>query len=335
MVAWRSARTWRARGWIRVMAVALPLLLLPVAVWPSLLGAAFQVDPPPSRIAFLCATYLGFAVVAWVAFRLRITVSRGVVRVTNAGRTTVFEADDVLAVQPTARGVRFVIEGRDPVVAYAVPCPPPNPGQRPRWLDVAEAVAGEDPARVVIIRGRAPARGVRSASADAHTTAYRFTGAGLEAEVAVCRRALGLLRPRLHEVVVTLGPADDWPPELSAEVAARVGPRRRRRARQHGRPDRLPADLTLDLGSRGGHGSHGDHCDPPSDATFALLLRLTPWVVALEARSLTGVLAAAVFDRCRDARFLLTALEHEDLLATVVESGLGPQSLVLDGPRGA
>lgn len=344
MVAWRSARTWRARGWIRVLAVALPVLLLPVAVWPSLLGTSVPAEPPPSRVAFLCMTYLVFAGVAWVAFRLGISVTRGTVHVTNAGRATVFGADDVIGLEPTARGIRFVIRGRDPVVGYAVPCPPPHPGQRPRWLDVAEAVAGEDPTRVAIIRGRTVASGVRSASGDAHTTAYRFTGAGLGPEVAICRRALSLLRPRLHEVYVTVGPTDDWPADLRnevAEVTARVGPHRGRGARQRTRLDgRLP-DLTLDLtldqvrapdedGTRGGTPG-----GPPTDGTFTLLLRLAPWVVALEAMNLKGAPAGAVFDRCRDARFLLTDLEHEDLLATVVDSGLDQCALVLDRPRGS
>lgn len=320
MVVWGPARSWRVHGWIRGLVVALPVLLLPVAVWPSALGATPDAQRQPTRIAFLCALYLVFAALAWVAFRLRVSVTRGTVRVTNAGRSTVFAAADVVAVEPTAGGVRFVIHGRDPVIAYAVACPPPAPGERPRWLDVAEAVAGEDPARVAIIRRRVRATGVRSAAAQNRTTAYRFTGSGVAGEREVCQRALGLMRPRLRHASVTFGPTDDWPVDLGAEVAALLPPRASRPHRGRGRDDGHLGDLDLDLGD---------------DASFDLLLRLLPWVTAVEARRLDGSPSAAVFDRCRDAQLLLTSAERGDLRAAVVAAGLDPDILGRDGPRGS
>lgn len=242
MVAWRTARTWRAHGWVRVVAVALPLLPLPAAVWPSLLGPSFDTDPRPSRVVILYAVYVGFAALAWVAFRLRICLSRGVVRVTNAGRSAVFEADDVLAVQPTARGCGSSSRVETP--SSRMPCPVPL---RTR----ASAPAGSTSPRPW--QGGTPSGSASSGagpsprvSADARTTTYRLTGPGRGAEVAVCRRALGLLRPRLHEVVLTIGSVDDWPTDLSAEVAARIRPQRGHRARPLGRRtvDRLISDST-------------------------------------------------------------------------------------------
>ncbi|MEO9150752.1 MAG: hypothetical protein ABI243_00005, partial [Lapillicoccus sp.] len=255
--------------------------------------------------------------------RLRVTVTRGTVRVTNAGRSTIFAADDVVVLEPTARGVRFVIEGRDPVIAYAVPCPRPDPGERPRWLEVAEAVAGEDPARVAIIRRRQPlAFGVRDALSNADTTAYRFTGSGGAGDTIIGQQVLWLLRPRLHRVLVTLGPTDDWPADLRSEVATRSAPQTGRRSQRRGRHDGRLADLILDLGP---HRTDG--------TSFALLLRLAPWAQAFEARSIEGSPAAAVFDRCRDAQFLLTDAEHADLVVALATAGLARDSLVPDGPR--
>lgn len=319
MVVWGPTRSWRVHGWIRGLVVALPVLLLPVAVWPSALGATPDAQRQPIRIAFLCALYLVFAALAWVAFRLRVDVTRGTVRVTNAGRSTVFAADDVVAVEPTARGVRFVIHGRDPVIAYAVACPPPAPGERPRWLDVAEVVAGEDPARATIVRRRVRATGVRSAAAQSRTTAYRFTGSGLAGEREVCQCALDLMRSRLRHASVTFGRTDDWPVDLGMEVAALLPPRGSRPHRGPGRDDGH-LDLVLDLGD---------------DASFDLLLRLLPWVTAVEARRLDGSPSAAVFDRCRDAQLLLTSAECGDLRAAAVAAGLDPDILGSDGPRGS
>jgi len=135
---------WRTRWWVRLSAVAVP-----VAVSPFVFYAPWSPNPDyresgmPADDWFWSAVLLACLVLAaWAAFRARIELGAGRVRVVNPFRIHEFAASSVVDVRPGRLGVEFVLSSGRVVSAFAVQCTAAHLGPEPRWVGVARAVTG-------------------------------------------------------------------------------------------------------------------------------------------------------------------------------------------------
>jgi hypothetical protein len=132
-------REWRVSGWVRILAVAALLGVIALQAQPLWLNPD---EPFPDPL--WAASVVAFpAAIAWGAFRARIVLSDGQVRVVNPWGTDTFAADDVVAVLPDALSVVFDLASGSSIRSLAIQCM--SRGPEPRWVDLARAVTGRDP----------------------------------------------------------------------------------------------------------------------------------------------------------------------------------------------
>lgn len=139
-----TRRVWRVRGWVRLVAVAVPLVGLLFLFPPWAPNPGWQRDGmPASEEYWVVLVYAGLAVAVWSAFRSRIELDQGRLRVVNPLSSKVLLVADVVEVRPGSTGVEFVLASGRVVSAFAVQCTRTLPGVEPRWVDVARAVSGD------------------------------------------------------------------------------------------------------------------------------------------------------------------------------------------------
>jgi hypothetical protein len=86
--------------------------------------------------------FAGLALSAWAAFRARVELSAGRIRVVNPFRIHEFPVSKVVDVRPGELGVEFLLSSGQTVSAFAVQCTAVHLGPQPRWIGVARAVIG-------------------------------------------------------------------------------------------------------------------------------------------------------------------------------------------------
>lgn len=114
---------------------------------PQWLNPEWQSGMPPSDLAWAAGLVAMVAAATWGAFRARVILSDGQVRVVNPWGTSTFPTAEVVAVLPGDKGVRFDLASGRSVSAFAVQCTALHRGQEPRWVDLARAVTGREPDR--------------------------------------------------------------------------------------------------------------------------------------------------------------------------------------------
>ncbi|SDD65526.1 hypothetical protein [Actinokineospora iranica] len=139
-------RVWRVRWWVRLIAVAVPLLTLPSVLRPLLLDGDGSDGVPLSEQVLSVALYAVLVLLAWAAFRSRVELADGQVAVVNPWGTRRFPAAEVAEVLPGVYGLEFHFTEARPVVGFAVHTPRFQLGQEPRWVDIARSVTGREPA---------------------------------------------------------------------------------------------------------------------------------------------------------------------------------------------
>lgn len=132
------------RVWIRTAGVLLVGLLVVMNL--PMMERRLNPEGLPAGDQVWGYLMVGVAVLAtWLlAFRPRATLSSdGWVEVQNPCRTSTFHAGDVVAVEPSALGVVFVLrDGRRP---WTIVFQATSSWSQPRWFDLAEAITGERP----------------------------------------------------------------------------------------------------------------------------------------------------------------------------------------------
>ncbi|MBB4678335.1 PH domain-containing protein [Crossiella cryophila] len=138
-----AARVWRVRWWVRLLTVLLPLALAPFLLVPSLMPNPDwqQHGMPAEEWVWVGVFYLLLGLAAWSAFRARLELADGRVRVVNPWGTREFAVAEVAEVREGSRGVEFVLTSGQVVAAFAVQCTAVHRGPEPRWVEVARAVS--------------------------------------------------------------------------------------------------------------------------------------------------------------------------------------------------
>lgn len=131
----------RVRWWVRLLAVAILLLMLAFGEFgPYLLNPDWRTGMPDFEQLWSTAILAVLGLIAWAAFRSRIELDGGQLRVVNPWGTRIFLASNVATVRPGSLGVEFVLHSGQVVVAFAVQTTLVHIGPEPRWVDVAQAV---------------------------------------------------------------------------------------------------------------------------------------------------------------------------------------------------
>lgn len=125
-----TRRVWRVRRWVRLLTV---LFLAPV-LWPATVNPDWADGMPADQWPAVTCFYAVFALNIWSAFRARIELDRGQVRVVNPWGTCTFPVTAVTGVQLGKWGVVFFRREQRLSIGFAV--------QGIRYADVAFAVTG-------------------------------------------------------------------------------------------------------------------------------------------------------------------------------------------------
>ncbi|MBB5850267.1 hypothetical protein ACFQ05_23940 [Amycolatopsis umgeniensis] len=136
------------RWWVRLLCVAVPLAMAPF-VWyqPWMLNPEWRRDGmPASEWWWAAALYVVMGSLAWSAFRSRIKLGDGRLRVVNPWRSHEISTAHVIDVKPGSLGVEFLLSSGRIVSAFAVQCTAFEFGAEPRWVDVAREVTAREPA---------------------------------------------------------------------------------------------------------------------------------------------------------------------------------------------
>ena len=100
---------------------------------------------PADQYPWMATFYVVFAACIWANFRSRIELSGHQLRVTNPWGTSHVDTTDVTEVTPGSWGVEIHRTNHRPLIAFAVQCTFVYLTERPRWVDIAEAVTGREP----------------------------------------------------------------------------------------------------------------------------------------------------------------------------------------------
>lgn len=140
-----ARRTWRVRGWIRAPTIAAPLLFLAPLIWPTAVNPTWTHGTPTGEYPWIGLFYAIFAGGIWASHRARIELTGTTLTITNPWGTTTIHTNDVTAVTPGSWGAQIHRTGHRPLTAFAVQSTDLFFRNRPRWVDLAHAVTGEEP----------------------------------------------------------------------------------------------------------------------------------------------------------------------------------------------
>lgn len=138
---------WRVRWWVRVLSVAvLVLMVMLQTVWATAPNPDWQRTGVPLEDQIWGGGFVvALALVVWSAFRARIELADGMVRVVNPWGVREFPASDVVSVHPGGYGLEFELPEGRVAVAFAVQSTAVHAGAEPRWVEIARAVTGREP----------------------------------------------------------------------------------------------------------------------------------------------------------------------------------------------
>lgn len=135
---------WRVRWWVRLVSVAIPLLGIPFVLWPRLLNPEWGSGVPAGGLVVMVLFYAVLGLAVWAAFRSRLDVDENVVRVVNPWKVRSVPRAEVRSARSGPWGLELLLDDGRVIVAFAVQC---VGGYRPRWVEVARAITGQEPVR--------------------------------------------------------------------------------------------------------------------------------------------------------------------------------------------
>ncbi|MFI6102063.1 hypothetical protein ACIA8G_41475 [Lentzea sp. NPDC051213] len=142
-----SRRVWRVRWWVRLVAVVVPLAGLPFVFQPGWLNPDWNAGVPLGDLIVVALVYAALGLAAWAAFRSRLDLDEQWVRVINPWGVRSVPHSSVRSVRQGSYGVELVLDDGSVIAAFAVQCVgSPAADPPPRWVEVARAVTGKDPA---------------------------------------------------------------------------------------------------------------------------------------------------------------------------------------------
>jgi hypothetical protein len=122
-----------------------PVVLASTLLYPQALDPSWTHGTPADQLPWLISYICVTAIVAVCTFIARVTVNDDTVRIVNPWGTHEMSRASVVDVRPGPFGVEFVGASGDRHVALAVRCTAGYVGERPRWVELAHAVTGEEP----------------------------------------------------------------------------------------------------------------------------------------------------------------------------------------------
>lgn len=138
-------KVWRVQWWVRLLAVVMSSSVALLAWrWQSRDPDGWNSVPVGERVRFAMLVVLLVPLV-WAAFRSRVELAGGQVRVVNPWGSKTFPVSEVVCARLGNSGLEFVLARRPAVTVFAVQCAPALRGQVPMWVDVARTISGRDP----------------------------------------------------------------------------------------------------------------------------------------------------------------------------------------------
>jgi len=140
---------WRVRLWVRLIAVAIPLVGLPFVFQPQLLNPEWVDGLPVVELIVVMFFYVALGFAVWAAFRSRLELNGNWVRVTNPWQSRMFLRSAVRSARQGSYGMELLLDDGSVVVVFALQCVgSPDSDPPPRWVAAARAITGRDPVLV-------------------------------------------------------------------------------------------------------------------------------------------------------------------------------------------